>query len=154
VTPSGNIVTTHGVVALSPAFQPALRLAARLQPCDRTSGEEEVMKDHMKLATVFAVVASLAFSPGLGFAAKNVEREQQQMSMDQVPAPVQAALERAAKGGTIGTVTQETDKKGKVFYEAEIDKNGKKRFVHVSPEGKILKRESAKREAREQQSEK
>ena len=45
-------------------------------------------------------------------------------------------------------MTQEAAK-GKTFYEAEITKDGKQRFVHVSQDGKVIKRESAKREAHE-----
>ena len=35
----------------------------------------------------------------------------------------------------------------------QVEKNGKTRYVSVSPEGKVVKRESARREARERQKE-
>ena len=81
-------------------------------------------------------------------AAKAAVKDEKPISMDQLPAPVKTALEKEAKGATIGQVTQETEK-GKMAYEAEISKDGKQRYVTVSQEGKILKRESAKREAKE-----
>jgi hypothetical protein len=106
------------------------------------------------LAIILTAAVPFVLAPTSGFAAgKKADREEQQVSMDQVPEPVKAALEKEAKGGTIGTITQETQK-GKTFYEAEVEKNGKKRFVHVAADGKVVKRESAKREAKEEKGEK
>ena len=108
------------------------------------------MKPIRSVAVGFVVVG-LALSPVMagGAYAADKARTEQTVSMDQLPAPVKATLEKEAKGGTIGQVTQDTAK-GKTFYEAAIEKDGKQRFVHVSPEGKVLKRESAKTEAKEQ----
>ena len=81
---------------------------------------------------------------------KPARTEVQKMSLDQLPAPVKATLEKEAKGGSIGDVSMEKDKKGRTSYEAEIHTpKGKDRYVHVSEAGKILKRESARKEARE-----
>jgi len=104
-------------------------------------------------AAMFAasVLAGPALVPGTAHAAdkaKTAVKDEKPISMDQLPAAARAALEKEAKGGTIGQVTQETEK-GKMVYEAEISKDGKQRYVSVSPEGKIVKRESAKREAKE-----
>jgi uncharacterized membrane protein YkoI len=106
-------------------------------------------------AAMFAasVLAGPALVPGTAHAGgdktKAAVKDEKPISMDQLPAPVRTALEKEAKGGTIGQVTQETEK-GKIAYEAEISKDGKQRYVHVSQDGKILKRESAKREAKEE----
>jgi len=35
---------------------------------------------------------------------------------------------------------------GKTFYEAEIVKDGREPYIHVSQRGKVLKRETAKQE--------
>jgi len=106
----------------------------------------------MKATAAGVVVTALALSPVIGGAAyaddAKKKTSEQTVSMEQLPAPVKATLEKEAKGGTIGQVTQDTAK-GKTFYEAEITKDGKQRFVHVSPDGKVIKRETAKREARE-----
>jgi hypothetical protein len=74
--------------------------------------------------------------------------DEQKVGLDQVPPAVKAAFEKEAKGGAIGDVVKETEK-GKTFYEAQISKNGKDRFVHVREDGKVIKRESAKKEAKE-----
>ena len=87
-------------------------------------------------------------------AADKAPRTEQKMTLDQVPAPVKATLEKEAKGGTVGDISHETNAKGKMYYEAEIHRtNGKDRYVSVAPDGKVLKRESAKKEAREREKE-
>jgi uncharacterized membrane protein YkoI len=78
-----------------------------------------------------------------------VHEKEQKLTMDQLPAPVKATIEKEAAGGTIGEIVRDTEK-GKMFYEAQITKNGKDRYVHVADDGKVLKRESAKKEAKEE----
>jgi uncharacterized membrane protein YkoI len=88
-------------------------------------------------------------APAVYAAGDKTGHEMQKMTLDQVPAPVKATLEREAKGGTIGEVTMES-KKGKTFYEGQIHQtNGKDRYIHVASDGKVLKRESARKEAKE-----
>ncbi len=99
----------------------------------------------MAAALVFAGAAAPTYAAG-----KTERSEMQKMSMDQLPAPVKATLEKEAKGGTIGDVTMEKDTKGRTYYEAEIHTTkGKDRYLHVSEDGKVLKRENARKEARE-----
>ncbi len=105
-----------------------------------------------RLISGIAILAvfSLALAPvapAVVFAADQGE----QVSMDQLPAPVKATIEKESKGGTVQGVTKETDKKGKTLYEAHIQTSkGKDRYVHVSEAGKVTKRESAKKEAKEE----
>jgi uncharacterized membrane protein YkoI len=100
-----------------------------------------------RLATLVLGLAVLSF---VAFPAPVLAAGQgEKITMDQVPAPVKTTLEKEAKGGTIGDITKETEK-GKTFYEAQIVKGGKDRFVHVSDTGKVLKRESPKKEAKEE----
>jgi len=107
------------------------------------------MKHLVAMTMAAALFATGAAVPAV-YAADKAPRTEQKMSLDQVPAPVRATLEKEAKGGTIGDVAMETDAKGKTYYEAEIHQpKGKDRYVNVSPEGKVLKRESARKEARE-----
>jgi uncharacterized membrane protein YkoI len=88
------------------------------------------------------------------YAADKAPKTEQKISLDQVPAPVKATLEKEAKGGSIGDVSLETDAKGKTYYEAQIHTaKGKDRYVNVSETGKVLKRQSAKSEARERSKE-
>jgi len=73
----------------------------------------------------------------------------EKVSMDQVPAPVKATIEKEAKGAGVADVTKET-KNGRTYFEAQIKQKGLDRYVQVSPEGKVLKRLSAKEEAKEE----
>ena len=103
----------------------------------------------MRYLVVILATAALVFMGSLA----PLYAAEQTVSMDQLPAPVKATIEREAKGGSVARVTQDTEK-GKTYYEVEIQKDGKDRYVHVSPEGKVLKRENAKKEAREEGKEK
>lgn len=106
------------------------------------------MRYVLAIATAAAVLFSGVSAPV--FAADKTAREEvAKMTMDQLPAPVKATLEKEAKGGTIGDITQET-KNGKMYYEARITQpKGKDRYVHVAPDGKVLKRESVRKESKE-----
>ena len=107
------------------------------------------MKSFIAMTMAAALVAGAAV-PAVYAADKPARTEVQKMSLDQLPAPVKTTLEKEAKGGTIGDVTMEKDKKGRTYYEAEIHPaKGKDRYVHVGEDGKVLKRESARKEATE-----
>jgi uncharacterized membrane protein YkoI len=107
------------------------------------------MKYFVAVTMAAALFATGAAVPAV-YAGDKAPRPEQKMSLDQVPAPVRATLEKEAKGGTIGDVTMEKDTKGKTYYEAEVHQpKGKDRYVNVAPDGKVLKRESARKEARE-----
>ena len=105
------------------------------------------MRYVLAIAVALGLTLGTAWTPA-ALAAGSAPREEQKMSLDQVPAAVKATLEKEAKGGTIGEVSKETEK-GKTFYEAQITRDGKDRYVHVREDGKVLKRESAKKEAKE-----
>ncbi len=95
---------------------------------------------------VVAIMLSLAvLSYGAVSSPVIAAEKGEKLTMDQLPAPVKATLEKEAKGGTIGQVVKENEK-GRTFYEATITKDGKDRYVHVGSDGKVLKRESAKKE--------
>ena len=108
------------------------------------------MKSLFTVTMAAVLVFAGAAAPAVYAADKPQRTEMQKMSLDQLPAPVKATLEKEAKGGTVGDVTMEKDKKGRSYYEAEIHTpKGKDRYVHVSEAGKVLKRESERKEARE-----
>jgi hypothetical protein len=71
------------------------------------------------------------------------------ISMDQVPAPVKATIQKEAKGADVADVTKES-KNGKMYYEAQIKQKGLDRYVQVAPDGKVMKRLSSKEEAKEE----
>ena len=102
------------------------------------------------LLIVFLVLG-LAGTPAVVTAA---DQNEPKVSLDQVPAPVKATIDKeTAKGATLKDVTKETEG-GKTFYEATmVGKNGKERMIHIADNGKIVKRESAKKEAREERKE-
>jgi uncharacterized membrane protein YkoI len=78
--------------------------------------------------------------------------KEQKLPLEQVPAPVKAAIQNESQGGKLEKVTKETEG-GRTFYEAEIEKDGKEFYVHVSEDGKVLKRESEESEREERRSE-
>lgn len=67
--------------------------------------------------------------------AGHVVISEEEVSIDAVPGPVRDALEAAGKVIKIETVT----KGGKVTYEAQVEKNGKKSEVAVDAAGKRIK---------------
>jgi hypothetical protein len=102
------------------------------------------------LFTVF-LVFGLAGAPVVVTAA---DEKEQKVSLDQLPAPVKATIDKeTAKGARLKEVTRETER-GKTFYEATLVGNkGTERMIHIADNGKIVKRESAKKEAREDRKE-
>ena len=100
------------------------------------------------LALVGLVVAP-AVAP-----ANAAEEKGQTFSLDQVPAPVKATIDKeVAKGMTVKDITKETEK-GKTFYEARmVKKDGKETLIHIAENGKVLKRESPKTEAKKEMKE-
>jgi len=96
------------------------------------------------LVAVAFLSTSLITSPALA-GGKNGEK----VTMDQLPAPVKATIEKEAKGAGVADITKESEN-GKTYYEAQIKQKGLDRYVQVSPEGKVLKRLSSKEEAKDE----
>ena len=102
----------------------------------------------MKIASLL-FAAALA-SPLTGWTAE--EKRETHLTMDQVPAAVRATLEKESAGGKVEEIENETEH-GETFYEAEIVKGGRESYVHVSPEGKVTKRETEAQERKEERRE-
>jgi acyl-coenzyme A thioesterase PaaI-like protein len=97
---------------------------------------------------VLAFVAALTMAIGTAWPPATSARDEQKLTLDQVPATVKATFDREAKGGAIGEVTREIEKgKAKAFYEAHITRNGKDMYVHVREDGTVVKRESARKQS-------
>jgi plastocyanin len=94
-----------------------------------------------KAITVIAIGAALAL-PALSFAKENEEEENLQMS--DVPAMVQKAANREAKGGRIVRWEKERGN-----YEAVIEKGGKQWGVQISTNGKVLGKHDESKESAE-----
>ena len=70
----------------------------------------------------------------------NIVEIEEEVSMDSLPAAVQAALKKAAGSGTIQVIESLTRNGNVVAYEAQV-KHGKKRSeIQVGPNGEKLKR--------------
>ena len=77
---------------------------------------------------------------------KDAGQKGQTMTLDQLPQPVQQTINEESKGGTVGTIKQET-RRGKTSYVAEItDEKGKKHHVRVNEDGSLMSGRSARRQ--------
>ena len=63
------------------------------------------------------------------------------VKLEDLPKPVRDTVEREVKKGQITEIEREEDR-GKTFYEVEFLENNKRMEIHVSPEGKLLKRKA------------
>ena len=72
----------------------------------------------------------------------------EQISLEQAPAPVRATIEEQTKGAKIIKIEKATEGK-KVFYECEFKKGGKELEVKVAPSGKLIHDEEAAKEGKE-----
>ena len=86
----------------------------------------------MRHLVVILATAALMSTVGVAPLYAAPPSSDQTVTMDQLPAAAKATVEREAKGGSVARVTQETAK-GKTYYEVEIQKDGKDRYVHVAP---------------------
>lgn len=89
------------------------------------------------LVVLFGVALCLTLAV-VSFAGK-CEKEEE-VTLDQCPAAVQATLKEQAKGGTIDEIEKVTED-GKVIYEAEITKDGKEYEVEIAEDGTLLETE-------------
>jgi len=66
--------------------------------------------------------------------------DEEQVSIDQVPAGVKATILKEAMGGVVKEIERETEK-GKTIYEAEIIIDGREIEIEVAADGTLLERE-------------
>lgn len=62
---------------------------------------------------------------------------EEQVELSQLPAAVRKTIERASKGGTIGTIMK-ANEAGKTSYEAEITIEGKMTEIAIAADGKLI----------------
>ena len=70
------------------------------------------------------------------------EQREQNVSLDQVPPPVKATIERESAGGQVTGISQTTER-GEAAYAVKIAKSGQKMTMYVKPDGTVLKRGGA-----------
>jgi hypothetical protein len=83
----------------------------------------------MRLRTLPIITLLLAL-PGSALADDDV-------TLDSLPAPVKATVQREVKGGQILDLERDT-KQGKVVFEVEFVEGGKNWEIHVAEDGKLL----------------
>lgn len=106
------------------------------------------MKNRTKL-----MVGGAAFVVGVGLILWNLRdpdrgyyeqpKEEEVVTIQQVPLPVRKVIERESAGGVIEEIQKET-KAGKVEYEADIIKAGHKIALEIGEDGAILERKAKK----------
>lgn len=62
------------------------------------------------------------------------------VSIDSVPAPVRATIERETAGGVIDEIELDTAKDGTTVYEVEYHLDGQKYELDIDLDGALLKR--------------
>jgi hypothetical protein len=73
------------------------------------------------------------------------------LTMDQLPAPVKATLEREAKDGTVADIVKQSQN-GQTVYEAKVErKNAKDRYVRVSADGQLVDRDATRKESKDKE---
>jgi uncharacterized membrane protein YkoI len=70
------------------------------------------------------------------------EEDEVPTTLDAVPAAVRESIRAESGGAPVGKIVQETEN-GKTVYEATITKNGKTYDVEMDAAGKVLEREDA-----------
>jgi hypothetical protein len=100
--------------------------AYRIRAIIRAGGQNMLMK--------FGGVLFLAASAVLPSAALADDK----VTVDQVPAPIRATIERETRGGRVHEIERET-KRGVRVYEVEFIRDNKKYEMHVGEDGTVLK---------------
>ena len=70
------------------------------------------------------------------------EQRDESVSLDQVPAPVKATIERESAGGQVTGISKATER-GDAAYAVKIAKDGQKMTMYVKADGTVLKRSGA-----------
>jgi len=70
------------------------------------------------------------------------EQHEQNVSLDQVPPPVKATIERESAGGQV-TVISQTTERGEAAYAVKIAKGGQNMTMYVKSDGTVLERGGA-----------
>ena len=93
---------------------------------------------------IVAAVVSAGLAFGVAAQGKEREHEEESISKADVPAAIQKAAEREAKGGNI----VRWEKEG-ANYEAVIEKSGKQTGIEMDANGKVVSRHDEAKEDKE-----
>jgi uncharacterized membrane protein YkoI len=70
------------------------------------------------------------------------EQRDEKVSLDQVPLPVKATIERESAGGQVTGISQATER-GEAAYAVKIAKDGQKMTIYVKADGTVPSRGGA-----------
>ncbi len=90
----------------------------------------------MRLITTLFLVSLTAIAPS---AYADDDRDDDDLTLEQLPKVVRDTVVREIKGGTIREIDREHDR-GKIYYEVEYTLKGKRFELHVAEDGKVLLR--------------
>jgi len=102
--------------------------------------------------TLVAVVLALFAVPATFVRAE--EGKEETIAVKDVPKVVVDAVNAALPGGTITDAEKETSTDGKVVFELDVTKDGKKYEVKVDDAGKVLSNKEEKDEKKDDKGEK
>lgn len=94
----------------------------------------------MRSSTIVSLVIGLGVVGGMAFAARAGNAQEEEVTLDQVPAAVKATILREAAGAEITEIEREV-RNGKTVYEAEFLQGGQAIEIKVAPDGTVLARE-------------
>ena len=93
-----------------------------------------------RLAVICGLGAGLVAAPVLANEKEEAAEQHQTITMDQLPDAVRNALQKEANGKKIEEIKKETEKNGKVRYEAEIVSGNKGTELEFDESGKVVER--------------
>jgi hypothetical protein len=112
----------------------------------RESSEKESLMKVLNSRWMLGGVLSLGLAGALVMAARAEDKEDKdepKITVDQLPAPVQATLKSESGDGKIGDIDMETKQ---VTYEADVVINGKNYEVKIADDGTLLSKKLEKDE--------
>ena len=92
--------------------------------------------------TLILLAAAPLIAAGCAASKHEKEENEVEVTLDQVPEAVRETISRESGGAPVGKIARE-DEKGKTVYEAMITKGGKTWEVEIDESGKVLEREEA-----------
>ena len=112
---------------------------AKRQPIFEQINEQHSTTKKKTPMKITNLIAALTVSGGLAFgvAVQAHEENEQQVQMKDLPEAVQKTIKDKAGSQEINRVEKET-RRGKVVYEAIINKNGKEMAITVDQNGKYV----------------
>lgn len=88
--------------------------------------------------TLRAILVAAMLVPAVAWA--NDDNDDDDLTLEELPAAVRSTLEREAKGATIEDIDRERRADGSTYYEVEIEHTDQEWKLQISPTGELLQR--------------